>query len=208
MNQFTEYIRQMNDELNALEINSDAYNTVSNKIQQAKDTQSELLGGTKQQVDYGAELANTFGAASNSLSVFADESREAAVAQKALAVAEQLASFASAIHSAATGGDPYTTPFRIAASAAAVVAAFASMGKSKFAGGGIIGGNSFAGDTTLIQVNSGEMVLNSSQQARLWNTLNSVGAGSGRQQEIRFTLRGNDIKGALSNTNRGQNRLK
>lgn len=82
------------------------------------------------------------------------------------------------------------------------------MGKSKFAGGGIIGGNSFAGDTTLIQVNSGEMVLNSSQQARLWNTLNSVGAGSGRQQEIRFTLRGNDIKGALSNTNRGQNRLK
>lgn len=92
MNQFTEYIRQMNDELNALEINSDAYNTVSNKIQQAKDTQSELLGGTKQQVDYGAELANTFGAASNSLSVFADESREAAVAQKALAVAEQLAS--------------------------------------------------------------------------------------------------------------------
>lgn len=39
---------------------------------------------------------------------------------------------------------------------------------SKFATGGIVGGNQKSGDNVLVRVNSGEMILNAAQQARLF----------------------------------------
>lgn len=61
-------------------------------------------------------------------------------------------------------------PANIAA-IAAVVATIASVFASlpKFADGGIIGGSSYFGDKLLARVNSGEMILNQGQQARLLN---------------------------------------
>lgn len=44
-----------------------------------------------------------------------------------------------------------------------------------FANGGIVGGNSPVGDKLGIRVNSGEMVMNKNQQAKLWNTINNGG---------------------------------
>lgn len=41
-----------------------------------------------------------------------------------------------------------------------------------FATGGIVGGNSKTGDKLIARVNSGEMILNSAQQARLWKIVN------------------------------------
>lgn len=46
-----------------------------------------------------------------------------------------------------------------------------------FATGGIVGGNSFSGDRMLARVNSGEMILNSAQQARLFDMANGEAAG-------------------------------
>ena len=59
-------------------------------------------------------------------------------------------------------------PANIAA-IATVVATIASVFSSlpKFADGGIVGGSSFFGDKLLARVNSGEMILNQGQQARL-----------------------------------------
>lgn len=59
-------------------------------------------------------------------------------------------------------------PANIAA-IATVVATIASVFASlpKFADGGIVGGSSFFGDKLLARVNSGEMILNQGQQARL-----------------------------------------
>lgn len=48
----------------------------------------------------------------------------------------------------------------------------------KFAEGGIVPGTSFSGDRVQAQVNSGEMILNQSQQARLFDIANQ-GGGSG-----------------------------
>ena len=48
----------------------------------------------------------------------------------------------------------------------------------KFAEGGIVPGTSFSGDRVQAQVNSGEMILNQSQQARLFEIANQ-GGGSG-----------------------------
>lgn len=58
----------------------------------------------------------------------------------------------------------------IAAGVSAVIAALANI--SKFATGGIVGGSSTSGDKVLARVNSGEMILNRSQQKRLFDLLN------------------------------------
>lgn len=47
-----------------------------------------------------------------------------------------------------------------------------------FADGGIVGGNSYTGDRLLARVNSGEMVLNKSQQQELFKQINSGGNSS------------------------------
>lgn len=49
--------------------------------------------------------------------------------------------------------------------------------QTKFASGGIVGGNSLAGDNMKINANSGEMVLNRRQQAKLFNMINNGGGG-------------------------------
>ena len=58
----------------------------------------------------------------------------------------------------------------IAAGVAAVLAALAMAGA--FAMGGVVGGNSPTGDKLFARVNSGEMILNKQQQARLFKLLN------------------------------------
>lgn len=60
----------------------------------------------------------------------------------------------------------------IAAGVAAVVGALSMIGS--FATGGIVGGTSTTGDKLLARVNSGEMILNMSQQRRLFGMLNST----------------------------------
>lgn len=53
---------------------------------------------------------------------------------------------------------------------------------SKFASGGIVGGNSLAGDNVKINANSGEMVLNRNQQSKLFNMINNGGGNGGPVQ--------------------------
>ena len=48
---------------------------------------------------------------------------------------------------------------------------------SNYASGGIVGGNSLAGDNVKINANSGEMVLNRAQQSKLFNMINGGGGG-------------------------------
>lgn len=54
----------------------------------------------------------------------------------------------------------------------------------KFATGGIVGGNSYSGDKVMAMVNSGEMILNQSQQARLFKMANSGEIGRNVQQTV------------------------
>lgn len=60
---------------------------------------------------------------------------------------------------------PVVGPILAIAAIASVVAALANI--PKFAEGGIVGGSSYYGDRILARLNSGEMVLNQDQQARL-----------------------------------------
>lgn len=73
----------------------------------------------------------------------------------------------------------------------------------KFAQGGIVGGTTTVGDYNLVRVNAGEMILNGSQQAHLFNLLkggtlansNTSPAGG----TVVFKLNGNNLVGVLSN---------
>lgn len=65
----------------------------------------------------------------------------------------------------------------VAVAGAAQIATIASQ-QPAFANGGIVPGTSYAGDNVSARVNSGEMILNDSQQARLFKIANGSGGGS------------------------------
>nr|DAI91174.1 MAG TPA: Putative tail length tape measure protein [Caudoviricetes sp.] len=95
------------------------------------------------------------------------------------------------------------------AAVASVIAAMASI--PKFATGGIVPGTSFTGDKVPALLNSGEMILNGSQQSNLFQILNSglygslsqkiaPSAGNGNQPaNVTFRIHGRDLEGVLSN---------
>lgn len=68
-----------------------------------------------------------------------------------------------------------TTPAFIATAIAGIITAFASIPKFEF--GGIVGGSSFYGDKILARINSGEMILNRSQQSSLFGMMGSSSSG-------------------------------
>ena len=92
---------------------------------------------------------------------------------------------------------PVVGPILAVAAIASVVAALASI--PKFAEGGIVGGSSYYGDKILARLNSGEMVLNQRQQARLLDSIERP------QQNIhitgKLTAEGRDLSIVLSDYN-------
>ena len=110
---------------------------------------------------------------------------------------------AGAIASATASGASLPFPANIAAIAAgiaAVVAGFA-MVFSCFADGGIVGGNTTIGDFNLARVNKGEMILNGTQQARLFNILSNGNINGGNVGVTATTVKvkGSDLYIALRN---------
>ena len=66
----------------------------------------------------------------------------------------------------------------VGAGTAANIARISAMQPPKFQHGGIVGGDSFAGDRMTARVNSGEMILNRQQQTSLFNAINRGTAGA------------------------------
>ena len=89
---------------------------------------------------------------------------------------------------------PVVGPALAVAAVAAIVAAIMA-GMSKFATGGIVGGNSYSGDKQLARLNSGEMVINRHDQANLFRAIKSGNLGGG---QVKFVLRGTDLIGAIN----------
>lgn len=85
----------------------------------------------------------------------------------------------------------------IASGVALVTSLFDSL--PKFADGGIVQGRSF-GDYNLARVNGGEMILNSTQQGRLWNTIQQGHTSSSAPmgENVQFKISGRDLVGVLS----------
>jgi tape measure domain-containing protein len=96
----------------------------------------------------------------------------------------------------------------IALAAAGLVAIMALLaGLPKFATGGIIGGGSTSGDKMLARVNSGEMILNGSQQKRLFSAINGGALGGQTQISLNSSkVRGSDMYLAIDNYMRATNK--
>lgn len=78
-----------------------------------------------------------------------------------------------------------------------------------FSNGGIIGGASTHGDMQLARVNAGEMILNNTQQARLFDLLDGgasmVGYGS---RNVEFKISGQNLVGTLRNYNNKMSKIR
>lgn len=118
---------------------------------------------------------------------------------------------ASAIASATASGAKLPFPANLAAIAAgiaAVVAAFAMI--SSFADGGIIGGNTTLGDMNIARVNKGEMILNGTQQKRLFSILDGGASASPNNitsGNVKFEIKGSTLVGVLKNHNSKMNKV-
>ena len=87
-----------------------------------------------------------------------------------------------------------------------MIAAFATI--PKFANGGIVPGNMFSGDRVPVLANSGEMILNQTQQGRLFNILQSGGyRRNGEAQKVEFEIAYDKLIGVLNNGDRKARRM-
>lgn len=118
-----------------------------------------------------------------------------------LVAANEANAIAGAVSSSSGLAYPYNL-FAIASSIAATVAALATSvpKKNKFADGGIIANGSFSGDMVQAYLNKGEMILNSSQQGKLWNMINTDSSfNSNNNSHVEFEIKGDRLVGVLNN---------
>lgn len=122
-----------------------------------------------------------------------------------LVAANQVAALSSGTASAAALPFPANL-VSIATIVSTILGLFASF--PKFADGGIIQGKSF-GDYNLAKVNGGEMILNTTQQGRLWNTIQQGTTSSSApiSGAVKFHIEGKQLVGVLNNYNSSKSRL-
>lgn len=144
------------------------------------------------------------------------DSAAAKAGMMAAAIGQFVLSFAQAMSTCKTWIDWLAFGISGTAQLTSIISAI-----SQFATGGIVGGNQTSGDKVLVRVNSGEMILNAAQQARLFaiangaavqgvsvNTagLQGIGGGISATLGINGRLRGRDIVMAVANETRSNRR--
>lgn len=185
---------------------------LSEKIKKIKEAQEatnmlrkELTDDAMQSSVYGlidafSALGDVVGGTAGKFISFAAQSA-ASIAQLLAQNAQLLASAqAAALGGAAKSAFQLPFPFNLAMWAslsATVLGIFASL--PKFADGGIVGGLS-GGDRNLARVNAGEMILNNTQQRRLFAMLDGKAAPQGGA--VTFRISGDALVGVIENYNR------
>jgi TP901 family phage tail tape measure protein len=161
-----------------------------------------ILGAASQTFDGLAGLAQTFaGKQSTAYKVMFGVSKGFALAEAAIALQQNIAN-------ASKLGFPQNIPMITSAIAqgTSIVSNISGINPS-FQYGGIVGGSSFSGDKVQANVNSGEMVLTTEQQGRLFKMANGQGGsngGNGGVQVIVNNLPAQDVEVTEKNTENGK----
>lgn len=148
----------------ALEVNGDAWQQVTGLINGFISIAEGIQGIV--------ELFGMLTAATSAHAAASTTDAAATAGEAAAATANTAAKSGEAVANATASGAKMPFPLNlvaIAAGVAAVIAALAAV--SGFATGGVIGGTSTSGDKKFARVNSGEMILNKFQQARLFGMI-------------------------------------
>ena len=144
--------------------NEDFANSLS-AIGNAFGSMSSMADGAAGSIlSYFGNLMNSVAAAIPAIDALNAKKKEESVANTEAAVTGAASSVASI---------PFVGAALAVAAIASVLAALANI--PKYATGGIVGGSSFFGDHMIARVNSGEMILNQSQQGKLFNMINNGG---------------------------------
>ena len=93
-----------------------------------------------------------------------------------------------------------------ASSAAALVKSLGAA--ALLADGGVVGGNSYHGDTIIAGLNAGEMVLNRKQQANLFRALDNGISSNAVGGKVEFEIKGSTLKGVLKNYDNKMNKVR
>lgn len=178
---------------------------------------NNTLKGTQEQFDDLGKAASSVGSVFSSLGQVADDSFLSMVGTIANAVGQILPQIGTLIPAfqaqavAAGTASASAVPFpanliSIASIISTIIGVFASL--PKFADGGIVQGKSF-GDYNLARVNGGEMILNSTQQGRLWNTIQQghTSTNAPMNGNVTFRIEGKQLVGVLNNYNSSKSRL-
>ena len=186
-----------------IEVDLDKIDIVDEIQDPLKDSQikkAEEYTKTIQGIGYAMEGVNSIAQASGNQTVGFITETFSSIAQmiislNSLAVANGVANAAAL---------PF--PANLAA-IATVVSTIAGIFSSlpKFADGGIIGGSSFFGDKMIARVNSGEMILNQSQQGRLFQMINSGNLGGNVKVDGEIKVRGKAMYIAIRNYMKSEN---
>lgn len=170
--------------------------TFKDPIEAAKEESQQLLDKTEglrtaAQAAAGAyrELGNAIGGTAGKMVNVAG--------MLAQAIATMIQGYATATAQAGTMGPWNWIAFGLTGLGQLMAMIAGVRSAARFAQGGIVGGTSYAGDKQYIRVNSGEMILNGQQQARLFSMINSGGGGG----EVTFRIAGQQLVGILNNYN-------
>ena len=172
----------------------------------AANTLAEGANAAATATSAGAKSTEAAAAATNAA---ATDTETASTGRSVIAkISDAIAGAAKAVSSIPVIG-PVLAVAAIAAVIGGIIAAISKAKSQKFSQGGIFKAPSGVNDKNYAQLNNGEMVLNTQQQKKLFQMLNSTGiidkntdSGSGVGGNVRFVIEGDKLVGTLDNYNR------
>lgn len=187
----TKGVKEMDKQLETL---TEDYNKQSEEVDNYAK-RSEKIG--KLTSAFGS-VGNKVGELGSLFSQLGDATDDAGVKTMGIiaeAVATMALSFANALKSCGSWYEWVVFGVTGMVQLASMVSQIKQLTAGGYAEGGIIPGNSFAGDKVMAMVNSGEMILNTHQQKNLFDMLNGItGTGiSSSKIELTGKIRGKDL---------------
>lgn len=187
----TKGVEEMDKQLSKL---TEDYNKQSEEVDKYSK-RSEKIGKLTSAF---SDVGNKVGELGSLFSQLGDATDDAGVKTMSIiaqAVATMALSFANALKNCGSWYEWLVFGVTGMVQLASMVSQIKQLTAGGYAEGGIIPGNSFAGDKVMAMVNSGEMILNTHQQKNLFDMLNGItGTGiSSSKVELTGKIRGKDL---------------
>ena len=210
-NQMDYYQRLYENESLSYEERAAAYEEYLERKRELADQEAQI---DQQTMQSAANMINSLGSMISSIGSTLDDAgalQARAIATVAQAIATIIQGYATASAQAADAGPIAWAAFSVAglAQVIGVITTIQNLTRGKFANGGIVGGTTTIGDYNLARVNKGEMILNGTQQARLFKMLNRDTTDNNKNEgTVTFRISGSDLVGTLNNYNKIHNRVR